>query len=95
MALLRDRNIDPEIVEYLTTPPDARTLAKLVKQLGVDAADIIRQKEYKALGLPGTDDSDELVARMAAHPEIIQRPIVVHGAKARLGRPPENVLDII
>ena len=70
-------------------------MAKLVKQLGVEAIAIIRQKEYGALGLTETDDADELIARMATHPEIIQRPIVVHGQRACLGRPPENVLEIL
>jgi arsenate reductase (glutaredoxin) len=95
LALLRERGIEPTIVEYLQTPPDKATLAKLVKQLGITAAELIRQKEYRELGLPTTDDADELLARMAAHPQIIERPIVVCGNQARLGRPPEKVLEIL
>jgi len=95
LALLAERGIEPEVIEYLKTPPDAATLAGLVKKLGIEPAQLIRRKEYKALDLPDTDDPHELIARMAAHPEIIERPIVVKGAKARLGRPPEQVLEIL
>ena len=56
---------------------------------------LVRKKEAKDLGLEPTDDEDELIARLAAHPKIMERPIVVHGAKARIGRPPENVLEIL
>jgi arsenate reductase len=95
LALLQDRGVEPDVIEYLKTPPDETTLAKLVKQLRIEPAQLIRRKEYKALGLPDTDDPKELIARMAAHPEIIERPIVVKGSQARLGRPPEQVLEIL
>lgn len=95
LALLRERGVEPEIVEYLKTPPDEATLIRLIKQLGIEPRALIRKKEYAALNLPDTDDPQQLVARMAEHPEIIERPIVACGGKARLGRPPENVLEII
>ena len=95
LALLNERGLEPTVVEYLRDPPDAETIARLVKKLGVEPAELIRKKEYKALGLPDTDDRDELIRRMASHPEIIERPIVVSGRQARLGRPPENVLEIL
>ena len=95
LALLREQDIEPEIIEYLKTPPDAKTLAGLLKKLGMKPLELIRKKEYRQLGLPDTDDAAELVARMAAHPEIIERPIVVCGRKAKLGRPPESVLEIL
>lgn len=95
LQLLRERGVEPQIVEYLQTPPDKATLRKLLKQLGIQPAELIRKKEYRELGLPDTEDSDELIARMAAHPQIIERPIVVAGGQARLGRPPENVLTIL
>jgi arsenate reductase len=57
--------------------------------------ELIRQKEYRQLSLSATDDPDELIRRMVANPQIIERPIVVVGNQARLGRPPENVLDIL
>ena len=95
LALLQEQGISPEVIEYLKSPPDEATLARLVKLLGIEPAQLIRRKEHQALGLPDTQDPHELVARMAAHPEIIERPIVVKGAKARLGRPPEQVLEIL
>jgi arsenate reductase len=95
LALLREHDVEPEVIEYLKTPPDAATLKKLLKKLGLPPIDVIRKKEYKALGLPDTADADVLIDRIAAHPEILERPIVVRGAQARLGRPPENVLDIL
>lgn len=95
LALIREQGIEPAIIEYLNTPPDAKTLAALLKKLGLKPQDLIRRKEYRQLGLPDTDDAAELIARMAAHPEIIERPIVVSGSRAALGRPPENVLEIL
>ena len=95
LTLLRQHGVEPEIIEYLKTPPDAATIGKLLKKLKLKPRDLIRSKEYRALGLPETDDGDELMERMAAHPSIIERPIVVCGRKAALGRPPENVLEII
>lgn len=95
LALLNERGIAPTVVEYLQTPPDEATIRSLLKKLGIEPAQLIRRKEYLALGLPDTNDPQELIARMAAHPEIIERPIVVRGAKARLGRPPEQVLEIL
>lgn len=95
LALLEEQGVQPQVVEYLKTPPDEQTLERLVKQLGIEPRELIRRKEYRALGLPETDDPQDLIARMAAHPEIIERPIVVAGGKARLGRPPEKVLEIL
>ena len=95
LALLREHGVEPEVVEYLKTPPDAATLRLLLEKLHIEPQELIRKKEYNALALPETDDAEELIARMAEHPEIIERPIVVVGAKARLGRPPENVLEIL
>ena len=95
MALLTERNIEPTIVEYLKTPPDEATIRSLLEKLNIEAVQLIRSKEHKALNLPETNDSEELIRRMATHPEIIERPIVVHGKKARLGRPPEQVIEIL
>ena len=95
LALLIEHGIEPIVVEYLKDPPDEATLRRLIKSLGVEPRELIRRKENRALGLPDTDDPSELVRRMAEHPQIIERPIVVAGRQARLGRPPENVLDIL
>lgn len=95
LALLHEQGIEPKVIEYLNTPPDAATIQSLLKKLRIEASQLIRRKEYLALGLPDTNDPQQLIAQMAAHPEIIERPIVVCGAKARLGRPPEQVLEIL
>ncbi len=95
LELLRQQGIEPEIVEYLKTRPDQKTLRLLLKQLKMQPNQLLRKKDYRELGLPATEDPDELISQMANHPEIIERPIVVIGHRAVLGRPPENVLEII
>ncbi|MGF1631710.1 MAG: arsenate reductase (glutaredoxin) [Kiloniellaceae bacterium] len=98
LALLQDRGIEPKVVEYLSETPDAVTLASLLKKLKLEPRDLMRRKEalYKDLGLddPGLS-RDALIAAMVEHPILIERPIVVKGAKAALGRPPEAVLEIL
>lgn len=102
LALLEEHNITPTVVEYLSNPPDAGTLAELLKLLGMDPRDLMRTKEeeYQLADLADPDKSnEELIAGMVAHPKVIERPIVVkHGAdgdQAVLGRPPENVLALV
>lgn len=98
LALLEARGITPRIVEYLKTPPDRATLAALLRKLDLGAAALVRRKEaeFASLGLdrPGVTE-DELLDAMAAHPKLIERPIVVVDRKARIGRPPEAVLEIL
>lgn len=98
LSLLQEKGIEPEIVLYLETPPDAKMLNKLLNKLGKTPREILRkgEEEYQALGLGNPDIEDgELIAAMVANPKLIERPIVVNGDKAALGRPPENVLDIL
>lgn len=98
LETLRSRGIEPEIVEYLKTPPGAATLKTLLKQLGMKARDLLRTKEleYKRAGLDDPSLSEaQIIAAMVDHPILIERPIVVAGGKAALGRPPENVLKIL
>lgn len=95
LSLLREQGVEPEVVEYLKTPPSAEQLDQLLRKLGIEPAELIRRKEHLALGLPETDDRQTLIDRMAEHPQIIERPIVVAGRQARLGRPPERVLEIL
>jgi arsenate reductase len=95
LALLQENGITPTIVEYLQTPPTTTELADILQKLGKAPADIIRKKEAKEEGVDLTADDATLLAAMATTPRIIERPIVVHGARAVLGRPPENVLDLI
>ena len=95
LALLLERGLEPQVIEYLSAPPSAQTLAVLVKKMGLEPRELIRRKEYNDLGLPPTDDAEALLELMARHPKIMQRPIVVCGSKACLGRPPEKVLEIL
>ena len=95
LAILREQGHEPQIVEYLKDPPDPTTLLGIVDKLGIHPSELIRQKEYRKLGLSESNNPHELVIRMSQNPEIIQRPIVVNGNTARIGRPPENVIDIL
>ncbi|AUX94370.1 arsenate reductase (glutaredoxin) [Mixta gaviniae] len=99
LALLEQRGIKPEVVLYLQQPPDVATLRQLVQALGLGSARaLMRDKEadYQALGLDDPTLSEEaLLAALADHPKLIERPIVVAQGKARLGRPPEQVLEIL
>lgn len=98
LQLLTDRGIEPAIVLYLDTPPDKATMAALLRKLGMTARQLLRRGEdaYKAHNLNDTTLSDkQLIDCMVKHPNLIERPIVVNGDKAALGRPPEAVLDIL
>lgn len=98
LGLLQDRGVTPEVVEYLKTPPDVGTLTELLDLLGLEPRQLIRrkQKEYKEFGLDRENLSrEELIRAMVEHPILIERPIVVSGGRAALGRPPEQVLDIL
>ena len=97
LALLEEKGIQPEVVLYLETEPGEGEIRQLLGKLGITAAQLVRRGEdaYKSAGL-GKDSSEaELIAAMAQHPKLIERPIVVSGDRAVLGRPPENVLDLI
>ena len=97
LALLKEHGIEPEVVLYLETPPDAAQIRELLAKLGKNASDVVRRGEaqYKECGLSRDTPEEEIVAAMAAHPKLIERPIVVCGYRAVLGRPPENVLELI
>ena len=98
LALLEDKGLKPVIILYLETPPDEATLLGLLKKLRLSARQLLRksEEEYSALGLdnPALDET-ALVKAMCQHPRLIERPIVVNGSKAALGRPPEHVLSIL
>jgi arsenate reductase (glutaredoxin) len=96
LALLREKGVEPVIVEYLKTPPSAPELKKILGQLKMPAAKLVRKKEAAAAGIdPTALSEDALVAAMIKNPIVIERPIVVSGAKAALGRPPEAVLSVL
>ena len=98
LQLLRDRGFDPRIIEYLKDPPSPRELEEILSRLRAEPGDIIRKKEsqYRAVGADNPElDRDQLLELMHEHPELIERPIVLARGKAAVGRPPENVLDIL
>ena len=95
LQLLEDKGESPDIVEYLTTPPSTDELKKIIAMMGKKPVDILRRKEAKEAGVDATLDADALIAAMVANPAVIERPIVVKGNKAAIGRPPESVLDIL
>jgi len=98
LELLRNKGIEPDIIEYLTTPPSASELKSILTLLGISARDIIRDKEpeYKERGLSDTTLSeDQIIQILVDTPKLIERPIVVHNGKAAIGRPPENILEIL
>jgi arsenate reductase len=90
---IRARGIEPRVVDYLATPPDASTLRHLLDLLGLRAAELARRGEaaWQAAGLDAASDDATVIAAMLDHPILIERPIVVAGGRAVLGRPPENV----
>lgn len=97
LELIRSRGVEPTIVEYLATPPSPDRIRELAALLGVSAHDLIRPKEppYVELGLSKSSPEEEIVSAIATHPILLERPIVVIGKKAAIGRPPENVLRIL
>jgi arsenate reductase len=97
LALLESKGIEPVIVEYLKEGLDSKTLTLLIDLLGVDAGSILRKKEdaYAASGLHETSTNAEIIAQIVAQPILLERPIVVQGERAAMGRPPENVLSIL
>ena len=98
LALLREHGVEPEIVEYLKTPPAADELEAVLDKLGMEPRELMRRKEaaYREAGLddPGLGRR-ALVEAMTAHPVLIERPVVLAKGNAALGRPPENVLAIL
>jgi arsenate reductase (glutaredoxin) len=97
LALMVEKGLDFEIVEYLNTPPTQKDLKSIVSLLNVSPKDIMRkgEAEYKESGL--NDDSlskAEQIKRMVAYPKVIERPIVYSDKQAIIGRPPENVLEL-
>lgn len=98
LELIRNSGFEPEVIEYLKTPPDRATLAGLIARMGIRPRALLRQKgtPYAELGLDADHWTDEqLIEQMLAHPILINRPIVVTPLGVRLCRPSETVLDIL
>ena len=98
LQLLEAHGVQPTVVEYLRTPPGEAELRRILDLLGVEPRAIMRtdEAEYREAGLDDpTLSRDDLIRALLAHPRLIQRPIVVSGDRAALGRPPERVLEIL
>ncbi|WP_312212661.1 arsenate reductase (glutaredoxin) [Pseudescherichia sp.] len=99
LSLLKSNGVEPQVVLYLETPPDAATLRDLVQMLNLSSArDLMRQKEelYRTLNLADSGLSEEaLIQAMVENPKLIERPVVVKQGQARIGRPPEQVLELL
>ncbi|MDG2272461.1 MAG: arsenate reductase (glutaredoxin) [Halioglobus sp.] len=97
LSLLEESGVNPKVVLYLEDPLDSKELKQILNKLGLTAGQLVRRNEqdYKACGLNRDSADEELLAAMAKYPKLIERPIVVKGSQAVLGRPPENVLELI
>ena len=97
LELLLERGINPRVIAYLDTPPTADELREVLRLLALPARALLRtgEEDYAALGLADESLPDELIAAMVAHPRLIERPIFVHGGRAVIGRPPEQVLTLL
>ena len=96
MDILEKNGIEAVVVKYMDEVQSAEAIKDVLKKLNISARDLMRTKEdeYKKLGLKDETDEDKLIEAMAAHPKLIERPIVIKGNKAVLGRPPEKVLEL-
>ena len=98
LQLLEERGLQPTVVLYLDTPPSAAQLREVLNKLGMPAHQLLRsgEDEYSELNLAdSTLDEDALIAAMVAHPRLIERPILIAGDRAVIGRPPENILELL
>lgn len=98
LELLNEHGIQPRVIAYLDTPPSADELRNLLRMLALPARALLRtgEEEYTALGLADASLSEDvLIAAMAAHPRLIERPVFVHNGRAVIGRPPEQVLTLL
>ncbi len=94
---LEEKGVDFSIVKYLDTPPSAEEIRAVLAKLGIPARELMRTKEaiYKELNLKEVHDESALIAAMAEHPKLIERPVVIHGDKAVVARPAERIETIL
>lgn len=98
LQLLEERDLQPVVVHYLDTPPSVAQLREVLEKLGLPPRQLLRsgEDEYRELGLANQALGDEqLIEAMAAHPRLIERPILIAGDRAVIGRPPENILELL
>lgn len=98
LAIIQEASVEPEVIEYLEHPPSPAELDRILNLLDLEPRDLMRTKEavYKELGLSTREMSrTEAIQLLVDHPKLIERPIVVEGDRAVIGRPPENVRDLL
>jgi len=96
-TLLEEQGIEAKVVKYLDTPPSKEELVAMLKMLGITARELMRTKEavYKELNLKEETDEDKLIEAMVENPKLIERPIVIKDGKAAIGRPIENIIELL
>jgi arsenate reductase len=98
LEILKERGVDHDVVEYLQTPPNRATLARILDLLAGPPADLVRKdKRFRELGLDAANyvTRDQVIALLLAHPELMERPVVIHGGRAVIARPSERVLELL
>ena len=97
VALLEEQGIEAEVVKYLDTPPSKDEIKAVLKMLGMSARELMRTKEtlYKELGLKDVTDEEELIDAMVQNPKLIERPVVIKEGRATVGRPIENIMELL
>ena len=97
LALIQEKGIEPEIIEYLKSPPSEAELDQILSMLGIQPEVLLRkgEEEFKDYFMGKDLSRAEIIRLMVQHPKVIERPIVINGGKAIIGRPPESVLDIL
>ena len=97
LKYLEEKGIEHEVVRYLDTPPSAEELTEVLQKLGMSPRELMRTKEtiYRELGLKEVTDDAALIAAMAEHPKLIERPVVIRGDKAVVARPAEKIDEVL
>ena len=97
VKLLEEKGVDAEVVKYLDTPPTKEEVKAVLKMIGISARELMRTKEaiYKELNLKEETDEEKLIEAMVANPKLIERPVVIKDGKAAIGRPIENIIDLL
>lgn len=97
LQLLNDAGVEPEIIEYLKTPPSEAELDQILQLLGLQPIEVMRKGEdiFKELGIDDSLGREEAIKLMVENPKLIERPIVVDGDRAVIGRPPESVNELL